>query len=79
MDKQKQTTYECEKCRSSDRYKGIGVMGDAYCEKHNYRFPFYQEPCPPCPICAGEEGLCISCGDKLPEKGEDSIEGNKGG
>ena len=52
-----------EKCQK--RYGGVTVMGDAYCEKHNYRYPFYQMPCPPCPKCAEEEGLCISCGKKL--------------
>ena len=56
---------KCDKCKKGTGYRGIDVMGDAYCERHKRRFPFYHQPCPPCQQCAIEDILCIECGTEL--------------
>ena len=40
------------------------VMGDAWCEKHNIRFPFYETGWKEyCPVCANEKNICQYCGE----------------
>jgi len=48
---------------------GMEVMGDAYCEKHNWRFPFYDNNIKVlCIKCAKEENVCRHCGEKIEEQ-----------
>ena len=44
------------------------ILGQGYCEKHNYKFHMSIET-QPCPLCAEENNLCHSCGSKIDGKG----------
>ena len=42
------------------------IMGDAFCDKHNSRFPFYEEGWKEyCDQCAKEKNICQYCGISL--------------
>ena len=43
-----------------------GVMGDAWCDKHNTRMSFNEEGWVEyCPYCAEEKNICQKCGETL--------------